>query len=176
MNNKEMSRIIEDVIVNVIGSSSFDQLNKGIGTATPWGKAILDLCEMKKFLDSKSPLDSTEEKEKIFDLSRVSAVKIRFKKGIFEDDFPERGMKAWLTKIEPDHRCDCYKLYFDFTEFEEENDKYFSSDYYDSNGRPNKTAKEVNLYNPKYSVYFGGITWSIEKLNEELSKCIEIID
>ena len=176
MNNQQMIKILEDVINDVIGNDAITQLNKGFGSGTSWGKAILNLCYLKNFLKDKMTDDFPEEKEKIFDLSRVYAVKVCFKKGIFEDDFPERGMKAWLTKIEPDPRCDCYKLYFDFTEFEEENDKYFSSDYYDSNGRPNKTAKEVNLYNPKYSVYFGDITWSIEKLNEELSKCIEIID
>lgn len=108
----------------------------------------------------------------IFNLDRIEAIKVQFKKGIFEDDFPERGMKAWLTKIEADPLSDCYKLYFDFTEFEEENEKYFSADYYDFVGRPNKTAKEIGIYSPKYSVFFGDTEWSVEENNRRLSECL----
>ena len=113
---------------------------------------------------------------KIFDLSRLDAVKVQFKKGIFEDDFPERGMKAWLTTIEKSRHEDCYKLHFDFTEFEAENDKYFSAGYYDRNGVACKTAKEIGVYNPKYSVYFGDTEWTDEQNNEELCKCLTIIE
>lgn len=113
---------------------------------------------------------------KIFDLSRLDAVKVQFKKGIFEDDFPERGMKAWLTTIEKSIHDECYKLYFDFTEFEAENEKYFSADYYDFNSVPCLTAKEAGLYFPKYSVYFGDTEWTDEQNNEELCKFITIIE
>lgn len=89
----------------------------------------------------------------------LDAVKVKFLKPIFEDDFPERGMKAWLTHVEYDTKNECYKLYFDFTDFENENDKYLTESYF-----PNRhtvgiekalfTAKEAGCYNNKYNVYF----------------------
>lgn len=89
----------------------------------------------------------------------VSAVKVQFLKPIFEDDFAERGMTAWLTAVE--FKDDCYKLFFDFSEFEAENDKYFQRSYF-ANRHTVKivsddglyTAKEAGCYTPKYSVYF----------------------
>ena len=91
----------------------------------------------------------------------VSAVKVQFKKPIFGDDFVEKGMTAWLTDIKWDEGHECYNLFFDFTEFEEINDKYFKREYYQnvhtrsiSTTRQLFTAKEAGLYEPKYSVYF----------------------
>lgn len=112
---------------------------------------------------------------KIFDLSRKTAVKVRFKNFIFEDDFPEAGMVAWFTGIVADYKYGCYRLFFDFTEFESENEKYFRADYYDMNGVPCLTAKEIGLYNPKYSVYFGDTMRSEEENNKYLSESLEII-
>lgn len=113
--------------------------------------------------------------DKIFDLNRIDAIKVQFKNGIFEDDFPERGMKAWLTKIEFNVSHGCYKLYFDFTEFEEENEKYFTADYYDTNGVACLTAKEKGLYNPKYSVYFGDTEYTNEENNALLCEHLQLI-
>lgn len=62
--------------------------------------------------------------------SFIDAIKVQFIKPIFEDDFVEKGMKAWLTDVEWAEREKCYKLYFDFTEFEAENDKYFKATLY----------------------------------------------
>ena len=91
----------------------------------------------------------------------VGAVKVQFKKFIFEDDFVERGMTAWLTDVEWEQGSECYKLYFDFTEFEDINDKYFKQSYHPnrhtasiSTDRSTFTAKEAGCYDPKYSVYF----------------------
>ena len=56
----------------------------------------------------------------------VDAIKVQFLKPIFEDDFVEKGMNAWLTDIEWDSKENCYNLYFDFSDFEVENDKYLS--------------------------------------------------
>ena len=86
----------------------------------------------------------------------IDAVKVQFLKPIFEEDFPDKGMKAWLTDIEWDRSSECYKLYFDFTDFEAENLKYFKADYYDKDRKPTLTAIELGIYHPKYSVY-----WSI---------------
>lgn len=113
---------------------------------------------------------------KIFDLGRKTAVKVRFKNFIFEDDFPEEGMVAWFTGIEECREYGCYKLYFDFTEFEAENEKYFRADYYNMRGIPCLTAKEIGLYNPKYSVYFGNTLCPEEENDKYLSESLEIIE
>jgi len=95
-------------------------------------------------------------------LKMVDAIKVQFLKSFFEDDFPEKGMKAWLTNITWESREDCYKLFFDFEEFEKENKKYFIAEYYsnihtkelEKSGRTLFTALEAGYYEPKYSVYF----------------------
>jgi hypothetical protein len=90
----------------------------------------------------------------------VEAIKVQFIRPIFEDDFPEKGMVAWLVDIEWDELTQCYNLWFDFTEFEAENEKYFKETYYANRyteSLPKKTqytAKEAGMYTPKYSVYF----------------------
>lgn len=93
----------------------------------------------------------------------VDAVRVQFLKPIFEDDFPEKGMVAWLTDIEWDGRAGCYTLYFDFSEFEAQNMKYFKERYHpnrhtkaleEATGRQAFTAIEAGMYTPKYSVYF----------------------
>ena len=92
----------------------------------------------------------------------IDAIKVQFIKPIFEDDFVEKGMKAWLVDVEWAEREKCYKLYFDFTEFEVENDKYFKATFYpnchtkaieEATGRTLFTAKESGWYTPKYYAY-----------------------
>ena len=92
----------------------------------------------------------------------VDAIQVQFIKPICEDDFVEKGMKAWLVDVEWAKREKCYKLYFDFTDFEAENDKYFKTTFYpnchtktieEATGRTLFTAKESGWYTPKYSVY-----------------------
>lgn len=88
----------------------------------------------------------------------IDPIKVQFLQPIFEDAFPERGMKAWLTEVEWSEQEFCYKLYFDFTEFEAENLKYFTQSYYHSNpekyGERLLTAIEAGHYTAKYDVYF----------------------
>jgi len=89
----------------------------------------------------------------------LDAIKVQFLKPIFEDDFVERGMTAWLTKVEWQEQKCCYKLFFDFSEFEEINDKYFTESYFHNKRcivqeKHLYTAKEAGHYSPKYSVYF----------------------
>ena len=92
----------------------------------------------------------------------IDAIKVQFIKPICEDDFVEKGMKAWLVDVEWAKREKCYKLYFDFTEFEVENDKYFKATFYpnchtkaieEATGRTLFTAKESGWYTPKYYAY-----------------------
>lgn len=96
-------------------------------------------------------------------VNMVDAIMVQFLKPIFEDDFVEKGMTAWLTDVEWDNSNEGYKLYFDFTDFEEQNEKYFKlvygSNYHTEalqlDRRENKyTAKEAGYYTQKYSVYY----------------------
>ena len=68
----------------------------------------------------------------------IDAIKVQFIKPIFEDDFVEKGMKAWLVDVEWAEREGCYKLYFNFTDFEAENDKYFKATFY-----PNRYTRTI---------------------------------
>jgi len=95
-------------------------------------------------------------------VNMLQAKKVVFLKPLFEDDFAERGMTAWLTKIEWNPKVDCYELFFDFTEFEAENDKYLTRVYHPNRHTsvidPNKnhrfyTAKEAGVYTNKTASY-----------------------
>lgn len=91
----------------------------------------------------------------------TSPIKVEFKQFIFEDDFVEEGMHAYLTHVEYADEDECYKLFFDFSEFFDHNQPLFEETYY-----PNKhtdalnldkdmyTAIEAGCYQPQYSVYF----------------------
>lgn len=147
--------------------------------------------EMKKFIEQdpntkdlaiisiNDSIVEAADMRMMFTDKMLFAKKVVFLKPIFEDDFPERGMKAWLTKIEDleliDGKDHLFKLYFDFSDFEEENEKYFTEMYY-PNTETNKwgkrksffTAKEAGCYNSKYSVYFSELNYDEEtgRLND----------
>lgn len=119
----------------------------------------------------------------LFDLTRLEAVKVQFKQPIFEDDFPDKGMKAWLTDIVVCVDEGHYKLFFDFSEFEAENEKYFKEDYWPNIHtaklevkKERYTAKEAGYYNPKYYVYFGDTKLTQEENDKELSKYLKLIE
>lgn len=93
----------------------------------------------------------------------IDAIRVQFKKPIFEDDFVEKGMTAWLVDVEWSTREQCYRLYFDFSDFEEQNAKYFKAVYHPNahthelglqTGRKKFTAIEAGQYHPKYDAYF----------------------
>lgn len=99
----------------------------------------------------------------------AAPIKVQFIKEIFEDDFVETGMIAMLMKVEWSTKYnDCYELFFDFSDFEEHNDKLFTKSYWPNchtkhieqeTGRTMFTAKEAQCYDPKYSVFFSCIHW-----------------
>ena len=101
----------------------------------------------------------------------IDAVKVQFLKPIFEDDFAERGMTAWLTGIEWDEKLGCFELFFDFSEFETINEKYFREVYFPnrhtSGYKKMYTALEAGQYNPKYKVYFSVFMDGQEVRNDE---------
>lgn len=111
----------------------------------------------------------------------VDAVKVQFISDEWgEFSFVDIGMKAWLTKVELDENdggCKTYKLYFDFTEFYDENLKYFTEDYYPNihtanlSERPSGlyTAIEAGWYNHKEVIYVS----VFNDFNEEISKHIK---
>jgi hypothetical protein len=93
----------------------------------------------------------------------IRAVRVRITQPIFEDDFVERGMVAWITDVTWED--DCYRIWMDFAEFEDENRKYFKATYYPNihtqeltgelmdTDRNRYTALEAGCYQPKYDVY-----------------------
>ena len=93
----------------------------------------------------------------------VSAIKVQFLKPIFEDDFVERGMTAWLTGIQ-ETEPGTWELYFDFTDFESINDKYFTKSYWPNSHTRNLpncddkkfTAKEAGMYCNKLTCFYEG--------------------
>jgi hypothetical protein len=113
----------------------------------------------------------------------VYALKVAFIKPLNDEDFVEKGMVAWLTDIEWDHKFKMYKLFFDFNDFEEENDKYFKETYYANKNTPSNsdrelfTAKEAGFYRPKYSVYFELPTFERddERFSKEISNYLSLI-
>jgi hypothetical protein len=115
-------------------------------------------------------------------VNMVEAIKVQFLKPIFEDDFPDKGMTAWLTDVTWDDKSGCYNLWFDFEEFEALNKKYFKADYYPNihtkdiereTGRKLFTALEAGMYTPKYSVYFS-VAGNSDSDDESFEK--EILD
>jgi len=109
----------------------------------------------------------------------LDAIKVQWLAQIFEDDFPERGMVAWFTGVEWENKNECYKLYFDFKEFEEVNDKYFREVYYSNTPGKLVTAKVANQYTSKYSVYFscGDFTTRNDAaFAEEIKKFLKVIE
>lgn len=118
--------------------------------------------ELRKFADLVRMEQSIPETQTIR-VDMVDAIKVQFLQSIYSEDFPERGMTAWLTAVEYCNDNACYKLYFDFAEFDAINDKYFKSCYFPNKwtamliGKPKKTmftAKEAGYYDPKYVTFF----------------------
>lgn len=114
-------------------------------------------------------------------VNMLTAIKVVFLRPIFEDDFPERGMTAWLTRVERDDHDD-YKLFFDFSQFEDINDKYFSCSYFPNahtkplnmKNRTLFTAKEANQYSPKYTVHF--YARNDEEFEKEIRDYLQVIN
>ena len=115
----------------------------------------------------------------------VGAIKVQFINTIYGDDFPEKGMIAWLTGVDYDTDNGCYELFFDFSEFEEYNHKYFRECYFENIhtkklnlDKKNYTAIEAGWYNPKYSAYFSvpGDGQNDDDFAEEIKKHLRVVD
>lgn len=122
----------------------------------------------------------------VISLNMIDAIIIKFVEPIFEDDFVEKGMVAWLVDVQWEEKSQCYNLWFDFTEFEDINDKYFKQTYFPNihtkeleknTSRKLFTAKEAGMYNPKYSVYFS-VGWNLrddELFEEKIKNYLRVV-
>lgn len=99
-----------------------------------------------------------------------TAIRIVFKKSLDPDDFVERGMSAWLTDIQRNDSMGCFELFFDFSDFETDNAKYFKRSYRNrATNAFDSTAIEAGFYTSKHSVYFGDLAWTDEHLDTMLA-------
>lgn len=48
-----------------------------------------------------------------------------------------------------------HELFFDYSEFDEHNQKYEQNNYWDKNGNATLTAREAGYYKPQDSIWFG---------------------
>jgi hypothetical protein len=77
------------------------------------------------------------------------------------ESYAESGMRARVVSIDTQdtHSSDkhdhVYKIMFDFSEFDEFNRRFESSNYYDKNGSPTLTAREAGYYKEQDKIYFG---------------------
>ena len=110
-------------------------------------------------------------------------VKVEFIKSLFEDDFVESGMIAKLYHVEYSERFECWKLWFDFTGFEEHNDTLMEDVYsYPSHAYtgPTKSAyngHEAGMYDEYLMRYFGkdfGI--SVEEFEADIKNYLKVIE
>jgi hypothetical protein len=78
-------------------------------------------------------------------------IAVVFNEVIFDDDFVEPGMRAFLTGIE---RCDSntLTLFFYFGDDEEYNKKFFRRTFYSKDSTRQLLATETDNYDPYYSV------------------------
>jgi len=77
------------------------------------------------------------------------------------ESYAEGGMRALVVGIDatdtrsPDKHEHIYKIMFDFSEFDEFNRRFESSNYYDKNGSPTLNAREAGYYKEQEAIYFG---------------------
>ena len=109
------------------------------------------------------------------------ALKVVFKKSIFEDDFVEPGMMAWFTGFELDKKAECWKLFFNFAEFKDSNEKYLREVFFHAAKTyvgPVKqlyTAKESGDWPDAYSAYFGDAVWSEKDMLTHLDDYLKVV-
>lgn len=104
------------------------------------------------------------------------AQKVIFKKAIDDDGFAEKGMMAWLVCVEWDAGNECYELWFDFSEFEERNAKYFRKVFHYNNKLV--TAQERGAYDPKCSMFFStsSSTRDDAAFNREIQEYLHLVE
>ena len=97
------------------------------------------------------------ELESGFDLmdfrTRQMPITVEFTNEIrYMECYAEKGMRANITNITIE--CDCICVYFDYTQFDDYNKQFESSNYYDNKGNPVLSAREAGYYRGKEAIYF----------------------
>jgi hypothetical protein len=75
--------------------------------------------------------------------------------------YSEKGMRARIVSIEcedllsDDKHEHIYKITFDYSDFDDFNKDFESSNYYDNHGNPCLTARQANQYKQTETIYFG---------------------
>lgn len=71
------------------------------------------------------------------------------------DAYPEAGMGATITGFQcaGDGEYVCHKIYLDYSKFDEYNRRFESSNYFNNEGNPVLTAREVGEYKIKDHIY-----------------------
>lgn len=117
---------------------------------------------------------------RVFD--RDFPIKIKFKQTIFEDEFVESGMIAYLTKVEIDESDSeetVYCLWFNQEPFAKYNQTLLTECYYPNihtKGLPDKqyyTAKEAGMFKMRWTSYLSVFEGkSFESVAEEYLELI----
>lgn len=166
-------RMIDEKIVEEVADTSGLSLY-----VSPYDECVIRFC---RGLVEKLKAPTSE-----ITVDMVEAKKVVFLKPIFEDTFVERGMKAWLTGVEWNDNNECYQLFFDFSEFEEENAKYFRASYYPNRkteeleaatGRTLFTAIEAGYYIAKHHDYFSvGNVRDDAKFTKQITEYLRVVE
>ena len=87
---------------------------------------------------------------------------IQFTKNIEDFEvYAENGMRARIVNViedvhhDNDHENQVHKIVVDYTEFDEFNKQFESSNYWDKNGQACLTAREAGFYKEVETLYFG---------------------
>lgn len=79
---------------------------------------------------------------------------VTFRAGIDEkESYAEKGMRA-LIGVTNTSDAEVVSVRMDFSEFEAHNLPLESSNYYDSNQQPTRTARQAGYYKPQDDLYF----------------------
>lgn len=86
---------------------------------------------------------------------QAGPVNVEFVSGVEDlEAYPEAGMRATITSVIRDHDDeDVFIVGLDFTEHDEFNKAFESTNYFDRNGNPTLTAREAGCYLLKENIY-----------------------
>lgn len=100
--------------------------------------------------------------ESIHDLANIKGKVVTFDRDIVNwECYADQYMKARVVGYRYNTGNDTepseivHDIIFDFSEFDEHNQKYEQSNYWDKNGQATLTAREAGYYHPQESIYFG---------------------
>lgn len=99
------------------------------------------------------------------------SLKVRVKKPIFEDVFVEPGMVCYLTNIQKVPQVGCWEIFFDYTDFFDENEHLFTKTFFMPDTSLG-TAMDAGAYDPVHSLYFGDLN---PEFDDDLNEYLEVV-